>query len=226
MKTKIKHVYGNIDSYDLQVSKIELELEDTPEHEALEQGWGIQNGEWYSSRMVRLDLSKYTKKPKTIKEHTFTLVNNDHPIDDIKRVFDDFVAAKNFTPLYNILSDYDRIEWLLVHKNEKLVAFTKFINYDGGLESQFTAWDYAEPKLSLGVKIVDYEVEVAKAKGLKYLYIGPGYGKSCFYKLKFEGFEWWTGSEWSTDIQEYQNICTRDSSINTLEDLSKLMWIK
>jgi len=226
MKTIIKHIFGNIDEYDLQVYKLSLDLEGASERDALEEGWGIQNGEWYSSRMVRLNLSKYTKEPKPIKEHSFTIADNTYPSEQIQRVFDDFVAARNFTPLYNISSDIARVKWLLVHKDERLVAFTKFILYDGGIESQFTAWDYAEPKLSLGVKIVDYEVEYAKSLGYDYLYIGPGYSKSCFYKSKFQGFEWWTGTEWSEDVQAYQDICNRDSTINTLDDLSKLIWNK
>ena len=224
MKIKIGNIFGNIDAYDLQVYKVSLDLENSKEYEALNEGWGIQNGEWYASRMVRLNLSKYTKQPKPIKEHTVTLFNNNYPLSPIKDVFDKFVKARDFTQLYKIESDIERVQWLMVHKGEQLVAFTKFINYDGGLESQFTAWDYEEPKLSLGVKIVDYEAAVAKSKGLDYLYIGPGYGKSCFYKSKFQGFEWWTGDEWSDDIKAYQDICTRDSTINTFEDLSKLIW--
>jgi hypothetical protein len=226
MKTVIEQVFGNIDAYDLQIHRLSLDLQDDPEYEALNQGWGIQDGRWYSSRMVRLNLSKYTKQAKPIKGHTVTLFNNDYPLGPIRDVFDKFVSARDFAPLYNIDSDIERVQWLLIHKNEQLVAFTKFINYDGALESQFTAWDYVEPKLSIGVKIVDYEVGVAKSKGFKYLYIGPGYGKSCFYKSKFQGFEWWTGTEWSDDVQAYQDICARDSSINTLEELAKLVWDK
>ena len=224
MKTIIKHIFGNIDEYDLQVYKLSLDLQGEPEYKALEQGWSVQYGNWYPSRMVRLDLSRYNKTPKQIKNYTFTHHDNPEDYSEFERVFEEFVVARDFTPQYKIATDLDRTSWLSVHKEDRLVAFTKFINYDGGLESQFTAWDYSEPKLSIGVKIVDYEVEVARSKGLDYLYIGPGYGKSCFYKSKFQGFEWWTGTEWCGDIQAYQEICMRDSTINTFDDLSKLIW--
>jgi len=226
MKTIINHIFGNIDAYDYQGYKLSLDLEDDRESDALSQGWGIQNGEWYASRMVRLDLSKHNKLPKPVKQHTFTIADNIYPTEEIQRVFDDFVTARNFTPQYNISSDIYRVKWLLVHKDERLVAFTKFLLYDGGIESQFTAWDYAEPKLSLGIKIVDYEVQYAKSLGLDYLYIGPGYGTTCLYKCRFDGFEFWTGSKWCDSVDEYHMLCNRDSSINTLEQLSKLVWNK
>ena len=224
MKTIIDHVYGSISHCDLQVYKLTLDIENDGEHQALDAGWGIQNDQWYASRMVRLNISKYNKLPKQIPHHTFTISDNTYSLDQIHKVFDQFVKARDFTSLYDIESDLDRVKWLLVHKDDQLVAFTKFISYDGGLESQFTAWDYAEPKLSIGIKIVDHEVAYAKSLGLKYLYIGPGYGDECIYKSKFQGFEWWTGKEWSTDASAYVELCNQDSSINTLEQLSRLIW--
>lgn len=226
MKTIINHVFGNIDEYDYQGYKLSLDLEGDSEADALNQGWGIQNGEWYASRMVRLDLSKYNKQPKTIKDHSFTIADNTYPLEPINRVFDEFVIARKFTPLYDVSSDIDRVKWLLVHKGDRLVAFTKFVLYDEGIESQFTAWNYEEPKLSIGIKIVDHEVQYAKSLGYKYLYIGPGYGHACLYKCRFDGFEFWTGSEWCDSVDLYHTLCNRDSSINTLEQLSKLIWNK
>jgi len=224
MKIRVNHIFGNIDDYDIQMYKLFLDLEDDPEYKALENGWSIQYGDWYVSRSVRLNLSKYTKTPKPIKGYTFNHTDNPNDYSEFNRVFDEFIKVRNFSPQYNVETDLDRTSWLTVHKDDKLVAFTKFINYDGGIESQFTAWDYSEPKISLGVKIVDYEVEVAKSKDLNYLYIGPGYGECAIYKSKFQGFEWWDGEKWSDDVGAYTKLCIRDSTINTFDKLSKLIW--
>lgn len=42
--------------------------------------------------------------------------------------------------------------------------------------------------------------------------------KSVYHK---ESFEWWTGSEWSTDTTEYIRLCERDSKTHTIKQLSE-----
>jgi hypothetical protein len=32
------------------------------------------------------------------------------------------------------------------------------------------------------------------------------------YKSDFYGFEWWTGTEWSTDKELYKKLCLRDET--------------
>ena len=105
-----------------------------------------------------------------------------------------------------------------------MVAFTKFIMYQNATESQFTAWNYHKPKLSIGKNIIWYEVISAESLLFceDYLYVGQGYEVGSLYKADLPGFEWWTGSKWSKDVDEYKRLCTRDGSINTLSDLSKV----
>lgn len=222
MKTKINHLYGNMDELDLQVCKLTLELTSEEEQEALNQGWSIYDNIWFLSRLVRCNVSTFDKIPKPIKNHTITFVEKLNNYDEIKRVFADFVKARNFKPIYDIMTDLDRSNWLLVHKNDKLVAFTKMIRYNGGIESQFTAWDYSEPKLSIGSKLVDHEMHIAKSFGYDYLYVSSGYGKVGVYKSRCYGFEWWTGTEWSVDKQSYVDLCERDEKVKTLQDLNKV----
>jgi len=226
MKTIIDNIFGRIDDYDLQIPKLTLDLEDSLEKEALENGWAIYESKWYTSRMVRLNLNRYNKKSKQLKNYEFSFHERIEDLTEISRVFDIFVSLKNLNPLYDITLDKDRSSWMLVHWDGELVAFTKFINYDGEMESQFTAWDYSDPKASIGTRIVEHEISVARSKGLEYLYIGPGYGDVAIYKSKFDGFEWWTGREWSTDKDKYNELCNRDMTINTLSDLSKLILEK
>ena len=45
--------------------------------------------------------------------------------------------------------------------------------------------------------------------------------ESCFL---FNGFEWWTGREWSTDKALYKTVTAKDDTIKTLEDLHQ--WQK
>lgn len=222
MKILFKHVYGEQENFDLQVCKPFLILDFYEEAEALANGWTIYHNDWFQSRMTRINLCKYNKPTKPIKDHTVVYYDSFNYTDEIKQLYSDFKKAKNYSFNYDLDSNLDRSSLLAVKKEDKIVAFTKFIKYNGGLESQFTIWDYVEPKLSIGKRIVDFEVQQAKDMGLDYLYVGCGYGLGGVYKSRFPGFEWWTGSEWSDDIQRYLALCERDSKVKNLADLNEV----
>ena len=54
------------------------------------------------------------------------------------------------------------------------------------------------------------------------MYLGFGYEKSCIYKADYAGFEFWTGEEWSDDIERYKFLCERDSNIEKVSDLDDI----
>jgi len=224
MQPKINQIFGGMAEVDLQVYKLTLDLESSTEKEAIEAGWLLFNNEWYNSRSTRIDVEAYGKRAKAIKNYTVTYQEHIEDYSEIHDVFNIFVAKRNLSASYNIESDKERASWILVrNSNNKLVAFSKMINYDKGLETQFTALDYSDPRASIGTKLLGYEIDLARTKGLKHLYLGSGYGAIAVYKSSFRGFEWWTGSEWSSDVNKYNEICRRDDSIKTLQDLSGLL---
>ena len=230
LKVKKEHFYGSQENRELHYVKLKLDVENLNESEALENGWLIGEDKWYQCRSVRINISKYlekTKKPKlpsTVEFQWFyqnQLDEKNH--NDIIDVFKQFKEQKGFEAKYNIASDSSRSNWLIVYDNKIPVAFTKFIMYNTGIESQFTAWNYHNPKLSLGKNIVWYEIQCAiQFSNNEYLYIGQGYEKGSIYKSNFAGFEWWNGEQWVDDKEEYDKLCTRDSSINTLQDLAEV----
>lgn len=68
----------------------------------------------------------------------------------------------------------------------KLVAFSLVRRHDKvNAESVQFAWDYANPKLRLGILSLETECAFYKAAGYKYLYLGI----SEEYKTKFDGYE-------------------------------------
>lgn len=222
MRVVLEQIFGSQESYDLSLCKPKLILENSLESEALANGWAIYNGEWYNSRSTRVSVNCYSN-PKPIDGYKVEIIANptDEQLEQLETVYESFLSLKGYKKVYDLHSDSDRSLWLLV-VNDRIRAFTKFITYNCGLESNLTAWDYSEPKKAIGRKLVPYEINVARSLDYDYLYIGPGYQKSSVYKADLPGFEWWNGVEWSTDKAKYKNLCLRDSNIQTLEQLSSL----
>jgi hypothetical protein len=225
LRFTFEHVYGAQEKNDLGLVKLRLDTNNIHERDALENGWLIHCGEWYQCRSVRINLKKFVVKnkfPNHIKVERISNTDLHHSRNNIRNIYDHYVRIKNYKDHYAIFDDHDRASWLLVYDCNLPIAFTKLIHYQGGLESQYNAWNYHKPGLFIGKNLVHYEAAVALENHLDYLYIGAGYEKGCLYKAEYNGFEWWTGTEWSEDKIKYRELCVRDSTINSLEDLSKL----
>jgi len=224
MKTKISHLYGNQEDLDLQLVKLSLDLEDTKESEALEKGWLIYDNIWYTCRSSRLKLDDYKpqKQNKILQNYSFHYLDKFNMSEEVIDVYITFINLKKFKKRYKLDTDLDRSSGVFVYnkKTHKLVAYTKMVKYEGGVESQFSVWDYSEPKASIGRMLIDYEVEAAKKLGHKYLYIGPVYGLNSIYKTNINGFEWWDGEKWNNNNEELLKLLNRDSKIINLEELS------
>lgn len=216
-------IYGNQETLDIQINKPKLILKDqSEEKQAVESGWTIYKNSWFLSRMTRLNLSFLTKPPKQIKHHTVEYINYFDCSTEYLDLYQYFLKIKNFPELYDLSSDLERASVLTIRKNSRLVGFSKFIKYSNAIESQYTIIDYAEPKLSLGRKIIEFEMFTAKQLGFDYLYIGCGYGQGGKYKSTLKGFEWWNGSEWSSNKELYNTLCEKDSTITNLTQLNEV----
>lgn len=223
LKIIVEQIYGSQQKVDLHLQRLKLQLNESSEKEAIENGWLIFDGGWYSSRSTRINCDFYSnEKIKNDKSYTYDFIENGEATSEIEKVYDNFLAYKKFPKLYKLEIDQERTSWLICRKNNVMCAFTKFNMYDGGIESSLTAWDYSEPKASIGKKILFHEIDVAKTLNYKYLYIGSGYGFSGKYKADFRGFEWWDGENWSTDKNTYKELCERDEKVGTLKELSEI----
>ena len=220
LKYKIEHFYGSQEKHDLQLVKMNLDVENLNEKEALENGW-LYHKKWYQCRSVRIKLSEYKSKPFKY-EFIYSPYTSSFITETVNKIYKEYIDYKQFNEKYDVSVDPERTSWLILKDKGEPVAFTKFNKYDGGIESQFTAWNYHKPKLSIGKAIVDYEISIAEKLGYEYLYIGQGCENGSKYKADFSGFEWWTGSEWSKDKELYKKLCSRDSEINNLNQLAEV----
>lgn len=220
LKTSIEHFYSSQENHGLELVKVKLDTTDLDEKEALENGWLIEGNKWYQCRSVRIDLSKF--KDNLRLPSNFTIEYTKDCSMEIMDIYEEYIQYKQFNKPDYPFWGKERMSFLVLKDSNIPVAFTKFMHYTGGLESQINAWNYHKPELSVGKRIITYEVDYAKSLGLDYLYIGEGCEIGCLYKAELKGFEWWTGSEWSTDEQKYKQLCIRDSNIKTLEDLGSV----
>lgn len=191
--------------------------------------------DWYQARQTRIDLSLFKdtrrtrKARKKCKQVTVEYLNaldvKNHDLNIFNNIFDKYFKYRGFKgwdlePL--ISSEIDRKFFLVYYINDEPIAFTfmRDVGSNSVFSTQF-AWNYENPKLYLGkyanLAEIDYCIEANK----DYMYLGFGYEKSCIYKSDYEGFEFWTGEEWSDDIDHYKFLCERDSELKSLHELEK-----
>jgi len=246
VKIYFRHYSGAISQYDYLFFDCMAKVSSEEEDSALQEGWlpddylikkdssgNILKSDWYQARQTRINLSKFfdtrrTKKArKKCKEITTKRLNaKEIDLNILNNIFNKYFEYRNFkkwdlNPL--ILSEPHRKYFLVYYQDNKPIAFTfmRDVGSNSVFSTQF-AWDYENPKLYLGkyanLAEIDYCIEHKK----NYMYLGFGYEKSCIYKADYEGFEFWTGEEWSIDIDHYIWLCERDSKIEKTKDLDKI----
>ena len=90
-----------------------------------------------------------------------------------------------------------------------------------GLESCIHANTVAVSAITM-----DLEMIWAADHMIPHYYMGSGYENSSEYKASWRGFEWWTGTQWTTNKKQYRRLCKRDSSLNEFSSLGNLSLIR
>ena len=219
------------------------------EHEALDNGWLAldhpMNGKevFYQSRSTRINLDLYAPRYKTHelsgKEIGMKVIDASEMVKllGLPHIYSRYMKRKGFTQDYDPFSHYhDRDQFMVFYTGQadNIIGFTKqkryrweddhystISTYDAkdlhGLESVIHANTAPISHITL-----DMEIGWAADNYVSYFYMGSGYEKSSEYKANYRGFEWWTGTEWSTNKKEYRRLCRRDSRIQSLRDLGNL----
>ena len=225
MKIKYNHVFGCQEKAWIQFTTIYAEVDKDEEKQAVETGWLKDSGHWYQTRSTRLRCNLFQEKRSWPKNYTYKIENiQECNLLELNRIYDEYIKHKGYIPYGNPFEyEIENCKFLIVYNKEnKPVAFTKFLLYNGALESCQFCWDYSEPKISLGIAIQTKEIEYAKSLGYEYLYLGPGYEISSVYKSSYSGFEWWDGTEWNKNLETYNLLCKRDTDIRSKIDMTTL----
>lgn len=135
-------------------------------------------------QFARIDLSKTNYEP------TVTWAKLPYPdIDQLNNIYRAYCRYKRFAsvmPIFDSRYTDPMTDVIGYYDNRKLVAFSLIKRYDhkNALCDQF-AWDYANPKLRLGIETLKTECAIYKAQGFEYLYLEQAH----LYKQEIDGFE-------------------------------------
>jgi arginyl-tRNA--protein-N-Asp/Glu arginylyltransferase len=181
---------------------------------ALKEGWIPWEGKWYNERSTRIDLSKYKPTKTTNKLSKRIIVQAGNVLADLEQyeeLHEKYCQYHNFKRDIKLESFKDC--FVIEYHTDKLIGISLYKEYDTQFVAYQFIWDYADPKLSLGSVAQMIECETAKVLGCEYVYLLGGYEECCKYKANYPGFEFWTGKEWSTDIELYITLVSRDEKI-------------
>lgn len=138
-------------------------------------------------KYCRIDLSKTDYTPMSSTNCRYVVHEDMFP--EMFEIYRRYCAYKQFDSVMPLFEQQFRdtsTEIVGYFSNRKLVAFSliKLYNKDNVDALQF-AWDYANPKLRLGIESLKNECAIYKARGYKYLYLGG----ADEYKQELDGFE-------------------------------------
>ena len=149
----------------------------------------------YSHARINLEKTKYKK----IKSYEILLNPDPNQLREIYYKYCNHHKFNSVMPLFDI--EFEENTIIGYYDGDVLVAFSMICEFDNeNAEAYQFAWDYANPKLHLGIKSLRNECAIYKELGYKYLYIG-GADK---YKQKIDGFEImspvaWIDERWTID---------------------------
>ena len=240
MKITFAHKFGaqektHIEHYTATL----IDVRDDETDDALSQGWLTDlnsNGDyhWYQCRSTRCNLNKFSSESNFIdvgereyinENGMFYAMNPSLDNDTTEKIYNQYCKYKGFSDLFHpeVTNWLDCDYKMVYYDNHNPIAWSKMRMYtEYAMETVLFVWDYTNPKLRVGINSLIHELHWAKGNNFKYVYMGPGYENGSIYKANIDGFEWWTGSEWSTNTVEYIRLCKRDSSITTIKQLSEL----
>lgn len=193
-------------------------------NEALNTGWfpteTSNTGLWFQCRSTRLLLELYEPSKTTLKLSKnvkfFPDVNmTDAKMERLKQIYASYVNYKKFKSQSYYVEDMVKNSHGHIYYtyNGKIIAFLFFKTIGTNFLAVEFAWDYADPKLSLGNVSIYCASQLAKFKKCKYIYMSAGYESCSAYKANYKGFEWWTGYSWSCDVDLYKQLCYDDDLV-------------
>jgi hypothetical protein len=252
MELIFDHTFGKQEQQDLVVCKPMAIVDTDEEHEAIERGWlaldtPVDGQEvFYQSRSTRINIDLY--KPR-YKSHAhdgqkvgMKIIEASEMVKllSLPHIYRQYMKRKNFGADYDPFQHYharDQFKVFYLGTADNIVGFTKQKRYRY-CDDHYSTIDTYDSKDLAGLESVihantvpitdltlDMEISWASDNYVRYFYMGSGYEESSEYKANYSGFEWWTGTHWSTNKKQYKRLCRRDSRLCGFSELGNLSLI-
>ena len=253
MELLFDHTLGKQEQQDLVICKPMALVHEDEEAEAIDRGWlaldhPVMDKEvFYQSRSTRINIDlyrpRYKKHTHQGKEIGIKVIDASEMVRllSLPHIYKQYMKRKNFGADYDPFAHYhkrDQFMIFYIDTADNIVGFTKQKRYRYQ-EDNYSTIDTFDSQDLAGLESVihantmpisditlDMEIEWASNNYVRYFYMGSGYELSSEYKANYRGFEWWTGTEWSTNKKQYKRLCRRDSKIDTLRDIGDITLIK
>lgn len=228
MKVWYEHPFGVIATEDMQVVKVLAEVKSEEQEQALSQGFVEKPySVWQQVRSTRINIQKYIQQAKVIQPHkdikvskwdgVFAQTNRNLLIE----IYDQYIIEKDYQDKF-IFNNYEftnKDVFYIYSHDDNVHAWSLSTKYGQSIENWQFAWDNHRPELKLEKFYIDHEIRQAHQKSYKYFYMAEGYDASCKWRANLPGFEWWTGSEWSTDDGRFAYLCEAEDLATDLKDI-------
>lgn len=185
--------------------------DETPD-QLLSEGWLFDpiTRDWYMSRSVRIDLSKWSASDSAINSTSNYDWREISALDD-----SDLEMLRSYRRERGIINyPHDTFKSCGTVKLEKGFSglgncWYMVVHFGSSSLYPICAFDKLGTKTSPGKACWTRACQTSKERGAKYLYTYEGYGFASAYKASFSGFEWWDGANWSDNKDLYLE-CLRD----------------
>jgi len=156
---------------------------------------------WYQARSCRINNDKVNlsyKRKKILSQLEIQIFPYKDIKEDVDSFFTNYIQLKklDMLSLYDNNSTFDDLKVMEVKYQDRVVAYTRFREFEKSLLGLETALTQDIPKFSLGKDAILLLSGYGKSQGKNLLYIYESYEDFFPYKMEITGAEYWEGEKW------------------------------
>jgi hypothetical protein len=203
MRIIFDHLYGHVQD-DRVFCEAFVIPEGESEEELLDLGF-LPNIQpplyWYQARSCRINNDKVIlsyKRKKLLSQLEIEIIPYTENKKDVDLFFEEYFKWKGFDILdyYNNNSNYPELKVMRVKFNNKIVAYTRFREFENVILGLETSFIHTELKFSFGKDSILLLSNYGKSQDKNYVYIYESYRDYFPYKSEITGAELWEGEKW------------------------------
>jgi hypothetical protein len=156
---------------------------------------------WYQAKSCRINNDKVNlsyKRKKILSQLQIQIFLYKDVKEDVDYFFTNYIQSKQLDMLssYTNNSTFDDLKVMEVKYQDRVVAYTRFREFEKSLLGLESAITQDMPKFSIGKDAILLLSGYGKSQGKNFLYIYESYEDFFPYKLEVNGAEYWEGEKW------------------------------